>query len=282
MNSPTSLLGIIMAFTSAVVWGGADFTGGLATRKSNQFHVLALSALSGLGLLVIAALVWQEGFPTWSGIIWSMLAGVTGSIGIVSLYKALSIGQSAVVAPTSAVIGAGLPVIFGFLTQGLPTASRLIGFLLAFIGIWIVSQSSSEDAGKSQKGFFLACLAGFGFAGFMILISQVDSSKVFTPMIVERTVMFACALIMLRVNKIPFPSFRSNPIGLLAGILDVGGNIFFMLAKQFTRLDTAVVISSLYPASTVILTSLLLKEHISKRQWLGVVICLTAIILITA
>ncbi|MHB8089578.1 MAG: GRP family sugar transporter, partial [Anaerolineaceae bacterium] len=183
--------------------------------------------------------------------------------------------------PTSAVIGAGLPVAFGFLMEGLPDLLRLVGFVLAFAGIWIVSQTSTEKTGDHRKGFLLAVIGGLGFAGFMICISRVDSAKVFTPLIVSRSMVVFAAVIMLKLNKTGFPAVRGNWICLLTGVLDAGGNIFFMLAKHFTRLDTAVVLSSLYPAATVILTGLILKEHISLKQWIGVIVCLAAIIMIT-
>ncbi|HCS40920.1 MAG TPA: EamA family transporter [Anaerolineaceae bacterium] len=281
MLPATNLLGIIMAFSSALVWGSADFTGGMATRRRDQYQVVMMSALSGLALLVIAALVFGESFPTWNGIFWAALAGLAGAVGIASLYKGLSIGESAVVAPTSAVIGAGLPVAFGFLMEGLPDLLRLVGFVLAFAGIWIVSQTSTEKTGDHRKGFLLAVIGGLGFAGFMICISRVDSAKVFTPLIVSRSMVVLAALIILKFNKTGFPAVRGNWICLLTGVLDAGGNILFMLAKHFTRLDTAVVLSSLYPAATVILTGLILKEHISLKQWIGVIVCLAAIILIT-
>ena len=270
-----------MAFTSALVWGSADFTGGMATRKRDQYQVVILSALSGLALLVIAALIFGETFPSLKGVFWATLAGITGAVGIATLYKALSIGESAVVAPTSAVIGAGLPVAFGFLIEGLPDPLRLVGFGLAFAGIWIVSQTTSEKTGDHRRGFFLAVIAGLGFAGFMIFMSRVESAKVFTPLIVSRSMVVVTALLMLKINKTGFPAVHGNWICLLAGVLDAGGNIFFMLAKHFTRLDTAVVLSSLYPAATVILTGLVLKERISLKQWIGVIVCLAAIILIT-
>lgn len=281
MLHATNLLGITMAFVSALVWGSADFTGGMATRRRDQYQVVLLSGVSGLALLVFTALVFRESFPAWKGIMWAAFAGLSGAFGIACLYKGLSIGESAVVAPTSAVIGAGLPVAFGFLTQGLPDPLRLIGFLLAFAGIWVVSQTSTEKTGNHRKGFILAVIGGIGFAGFMIFMSRVDSAKVFTPLIVSRSMVAILALVMLKFNHTPLPALRGNWISLLAGVLDAGGNIFFMLAKHFTRLDTAVVLSSLYPAATVILTGLILKERISIKQWIGVVICLAAIILIT-
>jgi len=281
MLPPTNLLGILMAFISALVWGSADFTGGMATRRRDQYQVLVLSALSGLGILIIAALIFRESFPSWNGVIWAALAGLTGLVGIAALYKGLSIGESAVVAPTSAVIGAGLPVAFGFLTQGLPDPIRLVGFVLAFAGIWIVSQTSTEKTSEHRKGFLLAVIGGLGFAGFMICMSRVDSAKVFTPLIVARSMVVLGSWVMLLLNKTSFPAVRGNWISVLAGVLDAGGNIFFMLAKHFTRLDTAVVLSSLYPAATVILTGLILKERISLKQWGGVIVCLAAIVLIT-
>ncbi|MRR29685.1 hypothetical protein EG834_05025 [bacterium] len=201
MLPATNLLGITMAFVSALVWGSADFTGGMATRRRDQYQVLALSALSGLGVLVIAALIFRESFPTWNGVIWAATAGLTGAVGLVCLYKGLAIGESAVVAPTSAVIGAGLPVAFGFITQGLPDPLRLIGFALAFAGIWVVSQTSTEKTVEHRKGFILAVIGGLGFAGFMICMSQVDSAKVFTPLIVSRSMVMIAAIVMLGFNK---------------------------------------------------------------------------------
>ncbi len=277
----TSFLGAFLAFISAAVWGSGDFTGGLATRRTNQYQVLLLSALSGTAALVLGALITRESFPSWNGVMWSALAGIAGTIGIGSLYKALSIGESAVVAPTSAVLCALLPVIFNFFIEGLPGPMRLVGFALALIGIWVVSQTSTHKTVESHKGFLLACLAGVGFAGFMILISQVGGRLVYTPLIIERVVIVAGALLLLKVNKISLPSAKKNGLALLAGVLDVGGNIFFLYAKQFTRLDVAVVLSSLYPAATVILTGIFLKEKISFKQWIGVIICLAAIICIT-
>jgi len=278
---PTDIFGITLAVTAALVWGSADFTGGMATRRHNQYLVLVLSAFSGLVMLAAAALVWREPFPGWMGILWSVLAGFGGIVGISSLYKGLSIGESAVVAPTSAVIGASLPVAFGILTQGLPQTARLIGFGLAFIGIWIVSQSSENRGAESRKGFLLGCLAGLGFAGFFIFISNVGGESVFTPLIIARIIVVIGGLFLIRFNSPGVLRKGFNWISILAGVMDAAGNVFFLLAKQFTRLDMAVVISSLYPAATVILAGIILKEKISVKQWLGVLVCLAAIILVT-
>jgi drug/metabolite transporter (DMT)-like permease len=281
MFLPANLLGILMALTSALIWGGGDFSGGLATRRNHQFHVLTLSSLSGIIVLLVFAGLWREAPPSLHSNIWAMLAGVSGALGIAALYRALSLGNTAIVAPTAAVIGAVLPVGFGILTAGMPAAPRLVGFALAFVGIWLVSQSSTPRQVELRQGFVLACLAGVSFGGFFILIAQVEAGKVFTPLVVSRCMEFATALVLLRLYRMPLPALNSNPIALLAGVLDVGGNIFYLWAKQFTRLEVAAVLASLYPMITVLLASFILKEKVSPSQWLGILVCLIAIVLIT-
>ncbi|MEJ2596703.1 MAG: DMT family transporter [Anaerolineales bacterium] len=281
MFLPANLLGIFLALTSAFVWGSGDFSGGLAARRSHQFQVLALSTLSGIFVLLIFAGLWHEALPSLRSDIYAMLAGVSGALGIAALYRALSLGNTAIVAPTAAVIGAALPVGFGILTAGMPAALQLVGFILAFIGIWLVSRSSTPGKILLQHGFVLACLAGVSFGGFFILIAQVEAGKVFNPLVVARGMEFVTALVLLRLYRMPLTAINSNPTALLAGVLDVGGNIFYLLANQYTRLEVAAVLASMYPLVTVILASLVLKERVSPNQWLGVVACLAAIALIT-
>jgi drug/metabolite transporter (DMT)-like permease len=276
-----NMIGILFALSAAIFWGSGDFSGGLATRRGSQFQVLTLSALSGIAVLAAAALIWHEPFPSLQGIIWSVLAGGAAAVGISSLYRALSLGNTAIVAPTSAVIGAALPVCFTLLTRGTPEIIQLAGFVLAFAGIWLVSRSAASEGGDSRRGFLLALLAGISFGAFFISITQVEPDKVFTPLILTRSVMFITSLVLLRTNRLPFPSVKVFRVALLAGALDAGGNVLFLLARQFTRLDIAVIISSLYPAGTVLLAGMVLKEKISRWQKTGVIICLLAIALIT-
>jgi drug/metabolite transporter (DMT)-like permease len=281
MLLPTNILGILCALTSAFVWGSGDFTGGYASRRSSHFHVLTLSALSGLLVVIAAAVIWRETFPSAQSILCAMLAGTSGGLGIAALYRGLSIGPAASVAPTASVIGAALPVVFAGFTEGLPAPTKLLGFGLALAGIWLVSATSTDKGLSSRQGFLLACRAGVGFAGFFIFMGLVEPGKLFTPVIVARSMTFLTGLLLIKINRLPFPSLTSNRPALLAGVLDAAGNLFYILAKQYTRLDIAVVLSSLYPAATVFLSSILLKEKVSRGQWLGVLICLAAIGLIT-
>jgi drug/metabolite transporter (DMT)-like permease len=281
MPPATNLLGIVFALLSSFVWGAGDFTGGFATRRTHQFQVLVLSAASGLVVLIAAAILLGESFPSPGSIAWAALGGAAGGLGIAALYRALSIGQNASVAPTAAVIGAAMPVVFSAFSLGLPAPTKLAGFGLALAGIGLVSSGPAPAGGASRSGMLLACLAGVGFGGFFIFLGQVESGKILTPLIVSRSLTLVTGLALMRFKRLPLPALTANPTALLAGLLDAGGNLFYILARQYTRLDIAAVLSSLYPASTILLAGLILKEKASWGQWLGAVLCLGAIGLIT-
>ncbi|MGC8874674.1 MAG: EamA family transporter [Chloroflexia bacterium] len=276
----THLLGILSAVASALVWGSGDFAGGRAARKHSAYQVSALAALSGLLLLLFFVLLWREPLPPPPSIGWSVAAGLSGVVGIVALYRGLATGRAAVVAPTSAVVSALVPVLLGTLLEGLPGGFRLAGMLVGVAGIACVSRPSGEVAGERKSGFPLALLAGAGFGGFFVCIARVQQGLVFAPLLIAKAAGLLGALVALLWMRQPFPSPRRNPIGILAGLLDAGGNLLYLLAKQYTRWDIVAVLSSMYPATTVLLARLLAREPVSARQWFGVGMCLLAVVLI--
>ena len=278
--SSTYVLGILFALISAATWGGGDFSGGLATRRMSQFHALTAGAVSALAILLCLALLLGEPIPSHADILWSALAGVAAAVGIASLYYALAVGSSAIVAPTAAVIGATVPVLFGSLFEGLPQVTQLLGFLAGLLGIWLITRSASRTGLGDRRGLWSAITAGISFGGYFVLIAQVRSGAVFAPVIVAKIATLLLGLAVLAMRRERPPSLRSMPIALLAGILDAGGNIFYLLAQHSTRLDVAAVLSSMYPAFTVILAYFVLGERISAAQWVGVTLCVVAISLI--
>jgi drug/metabolite transporter (DMT)-like permease len=273
------LIGIISALTAALFWGSGDFTGGWATRRASRFHVLVASALSGIIVLLLSASLWRESWPSTSTVAWAALAGISGTVGIAALYHALSLGRAASVAPTAAVVSVVLPVIFSGVTEGWPEAARLAGFVLAFFGIWLVCKPSAAR-GVSRPAQGAAVLAGIGFAGFFVLIAQVEPGAVFGPLIVARSVELTIAVLLLRARGLSLPRLRAHPAALVAGLLDAGGTVFYLLAQGLTRLDVAVVLSSLYPLTTVLLARFILKEKVTRMQWIAALVCLLAIELI--
>jgi drug/metabolite transporter (DMT)-like permease len=261
-----------------MVWGSGDFVGGAATRRSHQFQVLALSALSGIVLLTLLAWLFESA-PSPANAMWAAAAGLAGSIGIASLYHGLAVGGAAMVAPVAAVVTAAIPAVFTAFAVAPPSAWQVAGFLSAGAGIWLVTRQPHAANTSSRAGIRQAIAAGIGFGTFLILIAQVDPSLVFGPLVVARTVMLAMGIILMIVGRVAFPALRSNPLALLAGALDAGGNVFFVLARQHTRLDVAAVLSSLYPVATVVLARVIWREPVTMQQWAGVGMCLLAVAL---
>jgi drug/metabolite transporter (DMT)-like permease len=267
---------------AALVWGSGDYVGGRATRGRHPYQVLALVSLSGLVLLIIAALVRGEAWPNGRGIALSAVAGVAGGFGIAALYQGLATAEAAVVSPTAAVVGVILPVVTGALTAGLPSPLKMLGMAAGLLGIWIVTRRYLPSAVSSRNGLALGVIAGIGFGGFFICMAQVPREAVFAPLVIAKAVATAFALAVLLVRRVSLPSPRANPVALAAGLLDAGGNVFYLVAAHLTRLDFAALISSMAPAVTVVLAGAFSQQHVSRVQWLGVLLCIAGVALIAA
>ncbi len=277
--STANFAAIAFALASAAAWGAGDFSGGLATRRTNVFSVIVLMHAVGLLFLVSLAVLTNEPAPSTADLIWGFGGGLVGGVGLAALYQALARGQMGITAPLIAVLATGFPVIVSLVLEGLPQLTQLVGFGLALLSVWFISRS--EDSGGRLTGIRLILLAGAGLGGFAILIHQVSDHAVFWPLVAARiastTLMFALAYSGRRVW---YPPPKLVPLVLVAGLLDVSGNIFFVLAVQAWRLDIAAVLSGLYPAITVLLAWVVLKEQISRAHALGITAAILSIILI--
>ena len=286
------LLGVSLALLSALLFGSGDFSGGFATRRGfatgrgtatgrpRPFQVLAWSALSGALALGLLAGWTREPLPGRASLLWAAGAGLSGALGLVALYRALAQGNAAVVSPIAGVVGAALPVVVGVFTQGLPGAARLLGFASAMIGIGLVTRSPSHSAGASREQIVLALLSGVAFGAFYLCAAQIEPGAVLAPLAVAKVTGGCVAWGAAFLGGRRLPAVQGSGIAWLSGALDAGANALYLLAQQYTRLDVAVVLSSLYPAVTVLLAYLLLKERISRVQWVGVALSTTAISLI--
>lgn len=276
----SSFLAALFALTAAVSWGSGDFTSGLSTRRIGAFHTLLISFFFGLLMLAAIAVAIGEPFSSTRDIFWGVLAGTMGTAGFICMLQGFAIGRMSIVAPVSAVVAAVIPVAVGTLTEGLPGELKWVGFALAFVSIWLLSTHTESE--KRTSGFGLALLAGLGFGAFFTALDQISEAAVFWPLAASR--LFALLILLVvalftRRKLIP----QAPPWGLLvlAGILDVGGNFFFLNAIRTGRLDISSILVSLYPAVTVLLAALIIKEHLSRLQLFGVVLAVTAIALIT-
>ncbi len=230
--------------------------------------------------MVLMAWVTGEAIPPRADLLWGAFAGLTGAFGIAALYRALAIGRMGVVAPVASVITGVLPVLVGFRTEGPPDSVQLAGFGLALVSIWLVARPSEYV--DSHRGLGLALLAGVMFGLFLVAGKQAGHHGVFWPLMAARAV--STALMMLMIVILPRDPQPLRPVAwpmVLSGLLDSAGNALFIAATQHGRLDVAAVLSSLYPASTVLLARVLLKEKISRTQIAGIVGALASVALIS-
>ncbi len=272
---------VLFGLAASLCWGSGDFSGGLASRRANTSSVVIAAYAVGFVLMVVLALLWREPFPDALDLLWGGLAGVAGVLGLLAFYSALSSGKMGITAPVSAVLTAILPVLFSAFTAGLPSLVQLGGFVLALLAIALISRP--EEAKGPPQGIKLALLAGCGFGCFFILISRVNPAATFWPLAVARltSVMLLLVILLFRRQSI-LPGAKAAPLVVLAGILDAIGNAFFVLAAHSGRLDVAAILSSLYPAATVGLAALILRERVTRLQGVGILLVLVAVPLISA
>jgi drug/metabolite transporter (DMT)-like permease len=274
------LSNVTFALAASLSWGAGDFSGGFASRRAQVLSVIVGAYAVGLMMLIALALIWSEQFPTTLDLIWGSVAGLAGAVGLVAFYQALAVGRMGIVAPIAGMLSAAVPVLFAAAFEGLPGPLQLIGFVLALIAVGLISGLGVVKG--RPEGLGLALLAGLGFGSFFILISRVSHGAVFWPLAAARlsSLLFLLAVLLIRRRKV-LPEKSVWPVVFLAGALDVAGNVFFVLATHAGRLDVAAVLSSLYPAVTVLLATIILKERVTRLQSIGIFVALVAIPLIS-
>lgn len=278
------MLSIIYGIASSLSWGAGDFAGGLSSRKVGAYRAVLYADFFGLLILAIASIYYREPFPSTSGLINSLLGGALGSFGLLILYYSLSVGQMSIAAPVSALFAALLPIIFGAITEGLPSAIQFIGFALALAAVWLISQGDGGFHVSKLSDLRFPILAGVGFGCYFIFIHNAASgtSSLLWPMIISRVAGTILIFFIVLARRETFTVPRGAwGVVLINATLDLAGNFFYILASKTGRLDIAAVLSSLYPGATVILAWLILKEHISRVQVIGIVLAFAAIFLFT-
>jgi uncharacterized membrane protein len=270
----------VYGLAAVLAWGTSDFLGGYATRRANAFLFTAVVNLGGLLVVATLASATRAPFPTGRSVVWALAGGVSGGASLAIFFRALSAGRMGVIAPVAAVLSAAIPTLFSMLTEGLPSMVPCVGFVCAAVGLWLITRS--ED-GSTPEGIGLAVLAGVGFAGFYLCIRQAGTGSAFWFASLTRTGgSIITTLIVLLYGKFRDITPAGVRWGVLTGGIDSLGTILFIRASQTGRLDEAVVISSLYPAVTVLLARLFLKEHLTRWRFVGLLATLAAVPMIAA
>jgi drug/metabolite transporter (DMT)-like permease len=243
---------------------------------------MLLSYPAGALLLTLIALVLVPGVVNAEVVGWSVAVGLSGSLAIFLLYGALAIGPMGIVSPLTALGSAAVPVLAGLATGETLTPLVIIGMLLAAIAVILVSREPGPHRSVTTRallmsagaGFFLGlCLTGLGLAPAEsgIWVSAIGRW-------IASVAILGVAMVVLMRSRRPTASPYPWVLALGAGALDGLANGFFQLAAQQAELVVVAVISSLYPAATLLLARWLLAERLSRIQGLGVVLALGAIV----
>ncbi|MFI0419334.1 EamA family transporter [Spongiactinospora sp. 9N601] len=272
---------VVLATACALVYGTADFFGGLATRRSRLLAVVVLSQFSGL-VFVAAVLPAMPGSPSLEALLWGMVAGVSGTTGLLLFYRALAAGTMSVVAPTTATTSAAVPVLFGLVSGERPALTALAGVALALAAVLLVSRAPKGAAASAPTGPLLSALAaGAGFGGFFILVAQAPHDAGLWPLAGARTVSIALVVVLALITRRTVrPGPGALPIIAVSGVLDMLANMLYLLAAQRGLLSLVAVLVSLYPATTILLARFVLRERLRRLQMGGVVMALAAVALI--
>lgn len=276
---------ILFGLLSALSWGAGDFTGGLAARKVGAYRSVFYAEVVGILFLFTVLLFVSEPLPDARARIFAIAAGMLGTVGLMLLYHSMTLGLMSIAAPVSALLAAVMPVVIGVFTEGFPGFITFLGFGFALLAVWLVSQSEGgvKDILSHLSDLKLPLLAGIGFGFYFVLMHEAtrDGGSVWHMVFSRMGGMALITTYLLATRSSWKIDLSAMPIISVNGILDIGGNFFFILAGQAGRLDVASVLSSLFPGATVILAWIFLKERLNRNQWIGVACALIAILLIT-
>lgn len=270
----------VLALLSSLLWGSADFGGGLLTRRLPAYAVVGASQAAGLLVVTVVALA-TGSFGGDSGWLpWAMLAGASGALGLVTFYAALATGTMGVVSPIAA-LGAVVPVLAGILSGEQPSALAVVGMVVALAGA--VAASGPELGGATgARPVLLAAVAGGFFGLTMLAIARgAEHSSLMTLWGMRATSVSAFLVAAVAVRSVGGVVARDLAPLAAVGIGDAGANLFFALASTRGLVSVTAVLGSLYPVVTVLLARVVLRESLQRVQQLGVVAALAGVALLS-
>ena len=294
----------LIALTAAASWGGGDFSGGMGVKAAgggvNRAVRLVLLA-HAISLVVLVGILWTHhaALPHGVAVGWAVAAGLTGALGVVAFYTALSRGAMGASAAVSGLLAAAIPALVSSMMEGAPAGLRLAGFALAGGAIWLIAAGESpenqhtESRREARGTMALAIVGGTAFGVYFVALKMANPLGLVMPMTIARASSVTLCSVALGVMGLVGRGSRiARPVGetrwwagwkwaLGVALLDTGGNILFMAATRLGRLDVASVLASLYPAGTILLAAWYLHERPTRRQMMGMAAALAAVVMIT-
>jgi drug/metabolite transporter (DMT)-like permease len=272
---------IVLSLISALAYGVSDFLGGIFAKRSSPWQVAVVGQLSSTFFSVVAAVI-VAGSPTGRDLLFGALAGLGGGFGVVFLYRGLSTARMGVVAPLSAIGTALIPVIVGLITGDRPSAMALVGVVFAFPAIALISKVVDADP-THRGGVVDGILAGVGFGLLFTSLGQVDNDAGLYPLALSQFTSVLSVIVMATaMRQMWVPRERVAWRAAMMGPLGATAQGSFLYATHHGLLSIVSVIASLYPASTVLLASVVLREKIHRWQGVGLVFAVVAVALVAA
>lgn len=276
-------MAVLFALFAAAGYGISDFVGGLASRRVPAITVLLLSYPVG-ALLMAGLLGVYDGPVSANTLAWSAGGGIAGLTGVALLYSALAAAPMNVVSPITAVLSALVPVIVGVGIGERPAALAWLGIGIGLFAVVLISRQP-EDHPHGPIGWrpiLMAVLAGVGFGFYFVCLGRTDHDSGMWPVVLSRLASSVLLLPLAVVGK----SFVRMPrsvvaFAVVAGALDATANAAFLLATRHGLLSLSGVITAMYPAGTVLLASVLLRERTGRVQRIGLALAAASVLLVT-
>ncbi len=279
-------MGILLALGSAIAYGVSDFVGGLVSRRTSAWPVAVVGQLSATACTLLFALA-VSGSPTAGDLGWGVLAGIGSGVGTGFLYRGLASGRMAVASPLSAVGAAVVPVLAGAVEGERLSLPVWVGIVLAMPGIWLVASVPGAGAASARtsraEGVVDGALSGLGFGLLFAALGQVPDRAGMLPLALAQAVSVPAVVALatlLGAGWMP----RGRPVrwAVLTGPLGAAATGAFLVATHHGYLTISGVLASLYPATTVLLASLVLRERLHRSQGVGLGLCALAVALVVA
>ena len=286
------MLTVVVGLTGALVYGAADFFGGLAARRINPMLVTGIAALTGLVLLLAVGLRVCGGVGAPDAILLGSLSGVAGAVAIALLYASLAIGPMSILSPLTAVVSAIVPLVWGLVGGERLGVLGYVALGLALVAVVLVGfvPSGSGELVRGAvrptlRGVLMGVGAGAAIGVFLVLLDASPDDSGVVPLILNRVVnaviVFAAvgvvALLARRRGTRMQPLTRAALMLTLAcGVLDVTANALLLIGVRIGDLSVMAVLAALYPAGTIILAAVVLKERIAVLQYVGLVLAIAA------
>ena len=275
-----------LGLCSAAFWGASDFAGGWGSRRAPALLIVTSGQIVSGAFLLILCFAQHIPAPATHYEVLAVIGGFEGALSLVIFYRALAIGAMGLTAALTGLLTALIPVLYSFFSDGLPAPVNIAGLATGCAAIWFISQqaqaqTAAREPGPGGNALLLGTLSGIGFGCQLVLLKMASNGGVLWSLTWTRIAGVSALLIALAVMRPKAPVKAYLAIGILAGVLDTVGNLFYILAAQAGRLDIAALVSSLYPAGTIVLAAILLRERPSRRQMAGIGLALAAVAMLS-